>query len=719
VPKVQVSTTNFSAGEFSPELEGRADIEKFNSSVKLAKNVVVLKQGGATGRPAMQFLGAVKDNNYSTRVVPFIYNRSDSYILEFGNLYMRVWKNGARVGSYELTTPLTALEVANMDFSQGGDSMIITVGTRHPQRLRRFADDQWEISDAPFVPPALGEIGERPAVALTLSASTIGAGRTATAASAAFLASDVGRTISSGVGTALITAYTDTQNVTITIQTAFPSTSLASEAWVIGESPMTTLTPSADSPVGAACTLTLSAAGWRAGDASGYVEVNGGLVKVTQFTSDTVLQGTIVRELTSVTGAVGDSWALLLPLWNAFDGYPETCTFYQQRLWFGNTARYPQSIWGSRSALYFDFTPGTLDDSAVYKSAASDEINPIQFLCSGKSLVMLGYGAEFEGKGGIEKPVTQLNMQINVESEWGAAAVRPVTVGKEIIFAERTATALRSLFPAQVDGYESMDVSVYSEHLLRAGVKFITFEKRPYSVLWVGTNDGKLHAFTYNREQNTLAWCSGETDGEVEWGATVPEGAGDRTYISVRRVVGSNYVRFIERLNWDIERGRFDSMIESTGGGNVWACAHLIGRTVDVVADGVYLGPHVVNGAGNVVLSRDASTVARGLPVESKLTLRAPEVGTGSGTSQGQAQSTNRVWVRLLRSVGLKVNGTAVPFRRLGASVLDQQVAEFTGLKEITTGGWAKGESDLDLVQDQGMPWTVLAVIRSFTVNSG
>lgn len=730
MPRLQTITTNFTAGEFSPLLEGRADIEKFNSSAKRLRNVEVLKQGGARIRPPTYYLGDVKDNNYSTRLVPFVFSRDDAYMLEFGNLYMRVWRNRQQVESspgvpYELVTPFTALEVSQMDFTQSGDSMILTVGTRYPQRLRRFGDAIWEIANAPFQPPAVSEIGERPATTLTLSATTVGAGRTATSGAAAFLASDVGRTLSYGVGMATITAVGSSTTATVTITTAFTNASAAASEWVIGESPLTALTPSAATPVGGSTNLTLAAAGWRAGNVGSLVEVNGGLVRITSFSSDTVVAGVILRELTSTTAAPSDSWALLQPVWREGDGYPRTATFFQQRLWLGSTTRFPQSLWGSRSGLSFDFTPGTDDDSAVYKTAASDQTNPLQFLCASKNLVMLGYGAEFEGKGGIEKPITQTNMQINVESEWGADDVRPVTVGKEILYVERSGKLLRSVFPGQVEGLDTSDLTVFSEHLAEAGIKWISFEKTPGSIVWVGTDDGKMHAVTFNREQNTLAWASGETDGEVEWGATIPEGGRDVTYLSVRRVVGGNYVRFIEYLNRDIERGKFDCMLESTGGGITWPCAHLIGCTVGVVADGVYIGTKVVNGAGNIVLDADASTVARGLPYEAEIIVRAPEVGTGSGTSQGQAMSTNKILVKLYETVGLKVNGEEVQFRDFDEeATLDAQVPAFTGIKNLTNTGWDTGENDLgeddiSLVQDQGMPWTVLALIRSFTVNQG
>lgn len=723
--KLQTVQTNFTGGEFSPELEGRSDVEKYNASAKLLQNVVVLKTGGITHRPPTQYINPIKVEDQPGRLIPFKYSATDVYHLEFNHLVMRVrGPTGALYEAspgfpFELMTPFTASELDDLDWTQSGDTMIIVSPNHLPQRLRRFSSVQWSIDNVPFNPPALFEIGERPAASLTISSAAVGVGRTVVASASAFLPSDLGRSLSWGIGVATITLYTDPTHVTVTVTTAFPTTSIAALGWTIGESPMTTLTPSAAAPVGATLSLSLGAAGWRNGDSAGYIEVNGGLVKVTSYVSDTVMNGTIVRELSGTTAAAADSWTMLLPLWNAFDGYPRTCTFHQQRLWFGNTNRFPQTIWGSKSGLSFDFTPGTDDDSAVYKTAASDESSPIQFLSSAKSLLMLGASVEFSGRGGVEKPITQTNMQIDPESEWGAAHVRPVKVGKDLLYVEQTTRTLRALSPGQFEGYDSTDVSIFSEHLLLEGVKAISFEKKPNSVLWVVTASGSLHALTYNKEQNTVAWASGLIDGIVESVSTVPNALEDRTLLIVRRTINGVTRRYVEMLNWDIERGKFDSFVQGVGPIGTFAVPHLEGKTVSVMADGSYLGQFVVSGGLiNLPAGLDITLITVGLPISCKVIVRAPEVGTGTGTSQGQAMSTNHVWVRLLDSVGLVVNGSTVEFRQFDTNVLDSEPTAFTGLKDVAEYGWADGESDLVLEQTQGMPWTILAVIRNFTVNA-
>lgn len=742
MPKLEINTSNFSAGEFSPLLAGRTDLEKYNSSAKVLQNVVVLKQGGARIRPPLHYLARAKNPDQKARLIGFVYSRNDSFQLEFGDHYIRFLKrDGTQVESspgvpYEIASPYSVADAFELDFTQGEDTMILVHGSYFPRRLRRFSDNRWVLDLAPLKPAPVAEVGNQAAVNMTINNGAIGAGRTITASGNFFLASDVGREITWGGGSALITAVGGATTATATVTATFfdlvgyPSANLG-PVWSLLGSPQTTATASGKDPVGAVITVTLGAAGWR-DDVGSLVEINGGLVRITNVTSTTIADAVIIRELTSVVASPADAWSVLRQIWSDTRGYPKTTSFYQQRLWFGNTVTYPQSMWGSRTGLSFDFTPGTDDDSAVYKTAAAtDEVNPLQYLCSAGSMVMLGYGAELEGKGGIEKPITQTNMQINSQSEWGSAQVRPMTVGKEILFVERNGMSLRAMFPQQVDGYDSTDVSVFSEHLLSEGVVAISYERKPNSVLWVVTTSGKLHAFTYNREQNTIAWARGETDGLVESASTIPATTGDVTDVVVRRVIGGVVVRNIERLDWRVGIGSvfgfYDCRVERTYGSPQIAPAGfdpLEGRTVAVLADNVYIGEYLVTG-GVITLPRAATTVVAGLPYTAKIVLPPPEVGTGTGTSSGQARSVSRVQVRVFETIGMLVNGEEVAFRKFDTpETLDNPPALFTGLKTILQVGWsspegADDEQDLTLEQNQGLPWTVLAVIRTITVNQG
>ena len=89
--------SSFTAGEISPRLEGRVSIEKYREGLADLTNMVCMPHGGVQRRPGTEFLGEVKDSSVKTRLIPFQFKTSDTYILEFGHQVMRVYRNGLQV----------------------------------------------------------------------------------------------------------------------------------------------------------------------------------------------------------------------------------------------------------------------------------------------------------------------------------------------------------------------------------------------------------------------------------------------------------------------------------------------------------------------------------------------------------------------------------------------------------------------------------------------
>lgn len=808
--KAHVITTNFTPGVWSPRLRGRVDLaEKYNSSLRDASNVVVLKQGGVTARPPLRYMGDIGAMGSAARILAFVYSNDVSYVLELGVPNIRVWKNGAVVESspgvpFTVANPYTADQTAEMDFVQSGDTVIMAHPDVPLKRLRRFADANWVIDNAPLDPGPIAEIGSRANLMITLGA-TSGSGVTATASGDFFRSGDVGRAFSYLGGTAMVASYISTTQVTLDISAAFTTTSLPGNGWLLHGSPQIALTPTAKDPVGQTIQLTGSGTAFRSADVGAYVQINGGLVRLTSATglpaaSDThdgdgvndtfaytfqilsnseievrvggALQGygvdytltgvgssgggtvvfratdippvgvgnvvlsrttgaasigtgVIVQELTSTTASPADAWVLKHAIWNSVDGYPSAVTLHEQRLWAGGTTRYPQSLWGSRSGLFFDFTPGTDDDHAVYKTVDSPQANPIRFLHASRTLIALTDASELEVRGGVEKPITQTNAAIRKQSKWGCKSIKPEEVGDNLIYVQRGGKVLRAIFALEVEGFGAKDISVYAEHLLRAKVVGITHQQTPESIVWAWLNDGTFVAITYDAEQNVIALapCSTGTagaPGAVESMCTVPEGDEDVTYLVVNRTIGGATKRYMERFDWDANPG-MDSFATGTTGPTTWGgFSHLASEAVTVLMDGLADGQETVNGSGQITTSESATTVYAGLAYEPSITLQDPEIGTSSGTAQGAAISTNKVIVRFHETFGCNVNDEPMLFERFGDEPLNPVNALLTGDLNITEIGWSDDGSDpLTISQPQPYHWTVLAVIRHITVNTG
>ncbi len=95
--QASVVVTNFTGGEQSQKLHGRVDLAKYANGCRTLENFIPLPQGGATRRHGMEYINEVKDSAKKVRLVPFEFSITQAYTLEFGNLYMRVYKDGAVV----------------------------------------------------------------------------------------------------------------------------------------------------------------------------------------------------------------------------------------------------------------------------------------------------------------------------------------------------------------------------------------------------------------------------------------------------------------------------------------------------------------------------------------------------------------------------------------------------------------------------------------------
>ena len=106
---------NFASGELSPSLYGRVDLAKWHSGCSVARNFFVSYKGGLLSRGGLGFVGICKQpanaNSVPPRNIEFTFNIFQSYILEFGEQYMRVVANGGYV--LEAAFAVTVVTQAN------------------------------------------------------------------------------------------------------------------------------------------------------------------------------------------------------------------------------------------------------------------------------------------------------------------------------------------------------------------------------------------------------------------------------------------------------------------------------------------------------------------------------------------------------------------------------------------------------------------------------
>ena len=143
---VEFLQSNLSGGELAPTLHARTDIDKYNSSVAEAKNMVIVPQGGLRRRPG---LAKTEDGFYTveSRLEPFIFNQAQKYVMIFRAGFIDIMRDGALVKT-GVVLPFATIELINeLDIIQSADTVIITHETVSPLKLVRGATDaDWTLS---------------------------------------------------------------------------------------------------------------------------------------------------------------------------------------------------------------------------------------------------------------------------------------------------------------------------------------------------------------------------------------------------------------------------------------------------------------------------------------------------------------------------------------------------------------------------------------------
>jgi hypothetical protein len=216
-------------------------------------------------RPGTQHLQEVKDSSKAVRNIAFIVSETVSYNLEFGDQYIRFYKEDTVTGPgrienppgtpVEVASPYLEAELFDIQIQQSIDVMYLIHPNHAPRRLTRFSDTVWTLSTLVFNPAPTAELPTEPAANITLGALT-GTGITLTATAGVFQNGDVQRIVKGGTGRATIVSFTSSTVVTVDIIDDFDSLSYTSGNWTLEGSPFGEVTPSDTGPVGGIITLT-------------------------------------------------------------------------------------------------------------------------------------------------------------------------------------------------------------------------------------------------------------------------------------------------------------------------------------------------------------------------------------------------------------------------------------------------------------------------------
>ena len=105
-----LTQSSFAAGEVDPSMAARTDLAKMSMAALTLRNRTVLPHGPSEVRPGFGFIHAAKYDDKNAVLRPFIYSLGQNYVLEFGHLYIRFYKDGGIIvdsedAIYEIVSP--------------------------------------------------------------------------------------------------------------------------------------------------------------------------------------------------------------------------------------------------------------------------------------------------------------------------------------------------------------------------------------------------------------------------------------------------------------------------------------------------------------------------------------------------------------------------------------------------------------------------------------
>ncbi len=495
--------SNFTAGEWSPLLNGRSDLRKYANAAREMTNVLVQKHGGFVRRPGTQHVAEVKfPANSGTRLIEFQFSVDQTYVLEVGAAYIRFYRDQTQMTQVagdpspgtitEIVAPWADAELIQVKFTQSADVLYLTHPDYEVRTLTRTVGNDTDPTTWVLAPL---DTQDGPYLDENTSDDTLDpdgtSGTVTIVASAAntFVATDVGR---------LIRLTHPTSNT----------------------------------------------AGWAI---------------ITVFTNDTTVDVEVQVDFTSL--APTTRWRL--GRWSDTTGWPWAVTFHEQRLIFGGSRSNPTTYWGSEVGDFPSFSPSDLSDvttviatHAVTGTIDSNELNGIQWILSDpRGLLIMTSGGVF-ARPKSDAPLTPDDTGMRLQDPTGShATARALRLpGAALMVAKSGRRVHELIYNFDVDRVIAPDLSILAEHISESDIVYTAYQLEPNSIMWAILTNGILVGMTYERTEQIIGWhrhpiagsLNGSDNPTVDSIASIRQGSDDQLWMIVQRTINGMIRRYVE-----------------------------------------------------------------------------------------------------------------------------------------------------------------------------
>lgn len=151
--RIRTAKVNFSAGEVTSRLLGRADLRGYENGAARLRNVLIHPTGGASRRPGMAFLSELPGPG---RLIPFRFSADQEYLLVFLDRALWVYLDGVLIAT--VTAPWTGPQLRELAWTQSLDTLMVCHPDMPPQRIQRTGTGTWSIAAFFFTTEASGRL---------------------------------------------------------------------------------------------------------------------------------------------------------------------------------------------------------------------------------------------------------------------------------------------------------------------------------------------------------------------------------------------------------------------------------------------------------------------------------------------------------------------------------------------------------------------------------
>lgn len=686
--KQYVIKNNFSAGELSPTLYTRTDIQQYANGAKKLLNVIPLVEGGIRKRPGTFFLDLSEN---SIRLIPFVVNSNQAYLLILKPQTIQIYNPRTKTVIAVVSTPYTAEQIPELQFVQYRYEMFFTHNSVPVQRFRSSTDfSNWEFGEFVYTnAPTDSESARSP----------------------------FRKGVSSGIEIGSFVSFTldDINNWMITttylVGDVVRFNGRLYQSIKDGDGHQPDISPNFWVAVPS------DSSGFSISDVGSFIDVNGGIIKITEFVNSAQVNGEVLVKLESDVKAIERAWTILPPAFNSTDGYPRCCMYFKQRLVLANTKKAPNKIWFSAVGGNANFLETTDDGDAFSVVSASGLANSILFLEAQRGVVCLTSGGEYlVSSDGALTPTT---VNINENSAIGTYPLtRPCRVGNEILFIQRGGRRLRALsYRYEVDGLVTPEISALSSHIgeLHSGINEVCYQQEPESLVWCVLGDGKVASITFNRDQEVIAWSNHDFGGSVKSMCSVPTGLGsDLCFMLINR----NGTTCLEQVSFDAytDSQRTVAIVNDTL--NKSSFSYLNDLAVNQInGESIFYIGFTETSTELKFQGMSGQTINYGQTIHSEAVLFPPELSQNPSSTLLFKAKIDRIAFFFNKTLAPEINGELLELFEFDETPMDSQ-APRTGYHLIEGGDWTDLHAvPIVITHNKPLPFHLQAIAMQLSIN--